>query len=219
MTELQIKHHLTDEILLGYSTGTLPEAFDLLVATHVSMCDACRAAVEAFDAMGGALIEDDSLLDDVAALSDESLAATLALIETLPEDITSHRKPGTLPGPVQDYVGGDLEAVKWRPVGMGVKQAILKTTKDATARLLFIPKGGEVPQHSHNGLELTLVLKGAFSDDEGHFGPGDVEIADGSTLHTPVADPSEDCICLAVTDASLKFQSLLPRLMQPFIRI
>ena len=30
-----IKHHLNDELLLGYSAGALPEAFNLIVATHL----------------------------------------------------------------------------------------------------------------------------------------------------------------------------------------
>ena len=42
----EITHHLTDALLMAYSAGTLPEAFNLAVATHVSMCDACRAAAD-----------------------------------------------------------------------------------------------------------------------------------------------------------------------------
>lgn len=64
-----------------------------------------------------------------------------------------------------------------------------------------------------------MVLQGAFSDDDDRFARGDVEIADEELHHTPVADISEDCICLAVTDAPLRFNSLLPRLAQPFLRI
>ena len=29
-----IRHHLNDALLMGYAAGTLPEAFDLVVATH-----------------------------------------------------------------------------------------------------------------------------------------------------------------------------------------
>jgi putative transcriptional regulator len=34
-----------------------------------------------------------------------------------------------------------------------------------------------------------------------------------------VAFGDEDCICLSATDARLRFNSLLPRLAQPFLRI
>ena len=49
----KIKHHLTDALLMGYAAGNLPEAFNLVVATHISMCDTCRAALAGFDAVGG----------------------------------------------------------------------------------------------------------------------------------------------------------------------
>lgn len=219
MTKMtNINHHLTDELIMGYSAGKLPEAIDLLIATHISMCDDCRAAMESYDALGGALLEDDTLITDIADMDDGSLAATLALIG---EQKVSTTMPviSDVPAPLAGYIGGSLSDVRWRPVGMGVRQAILQTEGDAVARLLHIPAGVAIPHHSHGGLELTLVLKGAFTDEDGHFGPGDVEIADENTDHTPVADLSEDCYCLAVTDASLKFKSLLPKLIQPFVRI
>lgn len=212
-----ITHHLTDALLMAYSAGTLPEAFSLAVAAHVSMCDECRARLGAHDAMGGALLEEAS----GAALSEGSLAATLERIRSAPRAAPAPRKParGVLPAPLRDYVGGDLEAVRWRPVGMGVKQALLPTDRGATARLLYIPAGTAVPDHGHRGMELTLVLQGAFSDATDRFGAGDIEIADEDLNHTPVADISADCICLAVTDAPLRFNGWLPRLAQPFLRI
>ncbi len=213
-----IKHHLSDALLMAYSAGTLPEAFSLTVAAHISMCDECRARLGAFDTVGGALMEADT---DVS-LADDSFEATLAKIQSAPMQTASKsviRAKGVLPKPIQDYVGGDLEAVKWRPVGMGVKQAILPTSKDATARLLFIPAGAAVPDHGHRGTELTLVLQGAFSDEVDHFGAGDIEIANEEVDHTPIADISEDCICLAATDAPLRFRSLIPRIAQPFLRM
>jgi putative transcriptional regulator len=64
-----------------------------------------------------------------------------------------------------------------------------------------------------------LVLQGAFRDETDQFGVGDIEVANEDLDHTPVAMDGEDCICLAATDAPLRFNSLLPRLAQPFVRI
>jgi len=102
---------------------------------------------------------------------------------------------------------------------MGVRQAILPTSKAATARLLHIPAGAAVPDHGHRGTELTLVLQGAFVDQVSRFGPGAIEIVNEDLNHTPVADIGADCICLAATDAPLRFRALMPRLAQPFLRI
>lgn len=212
-----IKHHLTDDLLMAYAAGSLPEAFDLMVATHLSLCDHCRARAESYDAVGGQVLEDQG---DTVPLSDASLAATMALIaQGAPTPRPARPGCAVLPAPLQDYVGGTVEDIRWKSIGMGVRQAILPTCGEATARLLFIPAGTAVPDHGHNGIELTMVLQGAFSDKVDRFARGDVEIADEDLEHTPVADITQDCICLAVTDAPLKFTRLVPRLFQPFLRI
>lgn len=217
MTE--IKHHLTDALLMAYSAGTLPEGFNLVVATHISLCDECRARMIEFDNLGGEVIEDEAPV----RMADDSLAATMAKIAkgdaTGKDDAPKPAREGLFPSPLQDYVGGDLAAVKWRNVGGGVRQAILKTDKSASVRLLHIPAGVAVPDHGHRGTELTLVLQGAFTDETDRFGAGDIEVATEDLDHQPVAEMGEDCICLAATDAPLRFNSLIPRMAQPFLRI
>ncbi len=214
-----IKHHLTDALLMGYSAGTLPEAFNLVVATHISLCDECRAQMHTFDALGGEVME----MSEIAALSPDSLMVTLALIRQDSADAVPICKPapsnGIFPAPLRDYAGGDLDAVKWRKIGGGVSQAILKTDKGASARLLRIPAGTAVPGHGHRGTELTLVLQGAFYDEADRFGKGDIEVANEDMVHTPIAEEGMDCICLAATDAPLRFSALIPRIAQPFLRI
>jgi len=210
----KINHHLTDQLLMGYSSGNLPEAFNLVVATHLSMCDDCRAALHAFDAVGGSLLDN----NETSEMGDSSLAETLKLIAAKPV-VKKLAPTSSLPGPLFDYIGDDLEGVKWRPVGMGVRQAVLKTSKNATARLLYIPAGLALPDHGHKGTELTLVIKGAFSDETARFSVGDVEVANEDIEHTPVAEIGEDCICLSATDAPLRFNGLVPRIVQPFLNI
>lgn len=213
-----IKHHLSDAMLMAYSAGTLPEAFSLAVATHVSMCDECRARLNSFESVGGALLED---CGDVAVGSD-SLAQTLSRIangDLQPIMASQPVADAVFPAPLRDYVGGDADAVRWKSVGGGVRQAVLATSDDATARLLYIPSGTAVPDHGHEGSELTLVLQGAFRDEHDLFARGDVEMADEDMHHTPIAEGDEDCICLAVTDAPLRFNALLPRVAQRFMGI
>jgi putative transcriptional regulator len=82
-------------------------------------------------------------------------------------------------------------------------------------RLLRGVPGAQTGAHSHRGTELTLVLKGGFSDVTGTYGPGDLQITDNSVNHNPIADPGEDCINLAVTTAPLRFESLLQKIAAP----
>jgi putative transcriptional regulator len=195
---------------MGYAAGVLPEAFSLIAATHVSLCDECRARLAAYEAVGGAVLD-----DGMVAMEAGAEACLARAVGSRPKGGRS----GPLPGPLADYVGGDLSAVKWRPLGMGVRQAILPTARSASARLLYIPAGVAVPDHGHRGMELTLVLQGAFRDSEDRFGVGDLEIADEDLQHVPTAEAGMDCICLAATDAPLRFKEWMPRVLQPIFRI
>lgn len=221
MTMPSIRHHLTDPLLMAYSAGTLPEAFNLVVAVHVSLCDECRARLMAFDAVGGALIDSLDFDDEVEMSMEAGLAAAMSRIDAPEETVPEVARPVAtdVPAPLADYIGGGLASVRWRGIGNGVGQAILPTSSGARVRLLRIPGGTAVPDHGHRGTELTLVLKGAFRDETDRFGPGDVEVADEEMVHQPVAEAGEDCICLAATDAPLRFRSLMPRIAQPFLRI
>lgn len=212
-----IKHHLTDDLLMAYSAGALPEAFNVVVATHISLCDECRARLASFDAIGGDLVDN----ADAAELAEDSLAAVMAMIEATPDAPVEVPTPrtGLFPAPLQDYVAGSLDDIKWRKIGGGVCQAVLPTSKDATVRLLKIPAGTAVPDHGHRGTELTLVLQGAFKDEHDRFGAGDIEVANEDMHHTPVAEDGMDCICLSATDAPLKFNGFIPRLAQRFVGI
>ncbi|MEL6640022.1 MAG: ChrR family anti-sigma-E factor [Pseudomonadota bacterium] len=215
-----IKHHLTDELLMAYSAGTLPEAFNLVVATHISMCDECRARLASFDALGGEVMaraDTVEMAEDSLISVMEKIRASAGVSEDKPKSV---RAPNSVfPMPLQEYVSGDLDSVRWRKVGGGVSQAILKTSKDATVRLLKIPGGTAVPDHGHRGTELTLVLQGAFVDETDRFAAGDIEVANEDLNHTPVAEEGEDCICLAASDAPLRFNSLIPRIAQRFVGI
>ena len=82
-----------------------------------------------------------------------------------------------------------------------------------------IKSGTAMPSHTHEGTELTLVLAGGFSDERGHFLRGDLAEVDASVDHRPIADPGDDCICLAVTDAPLRLTGPFGRLLNPFLRI
>ena len=216
---MSVRHQVTDNVLTAYAAGNLPEAFNLVVASHVSLCDEARVRLEAMEAVGGAVLDD----LDGEEMSYGSFEATMRLISERPKEAIKteavRKTCAVLPAPLMDYVGGDVASINWRPLGMGTKQAILKSSGEANVRLLFIPAGAEMPDHGHHGTEMTLVLQGAFIDGDDRFARGDIEIANEELEHTPIADIGEDCICLTATNAPLKFNGLLPRIAQPFLRI
>ena len=219
---MNISHHIHDEMLLAYSAGTLSEGWSLGVATHLSMCSACRDRLAFYESVGGHLLENEP--DDVRATDDGWRAIKSGLQAVDIEKVVPFPKRKTpadalLPYPLNSYVekAGGLQ---WRGLGRGPSQMIIPTgDRTTTVRLLKVPAGQPVPEHSHNGTEFTLVLDGSFSDEVSTFRRGDVEFADNSLMHKPTAHPYKDCVCLAVTDAPLKFKSRLLRLVQPMLGI
>lgn len=210
---MTIHHHLPDSMLADYAAGRLPQAFAVLVAAHISICDDCRAAVEAEAMLGGATLE----AAEGVALSAGALDRMLAALDKAPAPPPAPRPSGIFPAPVMQALDG--QPPRWRMLGGGIRQQILLDDDEGSLRLLYIPPGRAVPEHSHRGQELTLVLQGSFADSEGRFARGDVECAGGDLAHQPVAGPGEPCICLAATDAPLRFLALIPRLLQPLFRI
>lgn len=207
-----IQHHIPDTVLDAYHSGTLAHAFAVVVAAHLSLCDECRARQEALDMLGGALLAH----APKAEMQPDALRRALAALDRPPEP-PPIRGSGLFPAPVMAELGGGPP--RWRMLGGGIRQQILSADKTGSLRLLYIPPGKAVPEHGHRGLELTLVLQGSFSDSEGRFGRGDVEPAHDAINHQPVAGAGEPCICLAATDAPLRFHAMVPRLLQPLFRI
>lgn len=208
-----ITHHTPDALLAAYAAGSLPQPYALVVAAHISLCLDCRAAYEAHQAVGGSILEASNAED----VSEGLKSSVLDLLDAPVVPTPTYQRSGVYPGPVMEALKG--KPPRWKSLGMGVRQNILSAGREGSVRLLYIPPGQAVPDHSHNGLELTLVLQGSFSDETGRFGVGDLEVADQTLEHTPVADPGAPCICLAATDAPLRFNSFVPRLLQPLFRI
>ncbi len=221
---MTITHHPSEELLLDYATGALGEAWSLAVATHLALCPVCRQTVTEMEAIGAGLmarLETEPVADDAFTDVLERIDAPLAPPAPAPAP-PPVRAAGTkplLPQPLRDYVGGDVAHLNWQRLGLGAYQKLIPTAGGSTARLLRIPAGQPVPEHGHRGLELTLVLDGAFSDQTGYYGAGDFQEADDNLQHQPHAAPDTDCICLAVTEAPLKFKDLSVRLVQPLLGI
>lgn len=80
-------------------------------------------------------------------------------------------------------------------------------------------KGGRVPEHTHRGSELTLVLDGEFSDGVRDYDTGDFILLDNSHKHTPHSEAAEGCLVFSVVDKPLHFTSGLARLLNPFSQL
>jgi putative transcriptional regulator len=214
---MSIIHHPSDATLAAFASGTLDEARGIVVAAHLSLCAQCRNAVHAFEAAGGAL------LDDVAPAALSAGALQRAMSALGPLDIISPAirgagagAAGDLPAPLSHYAVGP-----WRWIGRGVQWRPVEVASDAGVRVFMLKAapGTKLPRHRHTGTEWTCVFDGAFTHALGRYGSGDFDEADESVEHDPVVDAEHGCVCLVALQGHIELQGWLGRLIQPFVRI
>lgn len=194
-------------LLASYAAGTLGAPLHALIAAHLALKPDNRRFVRALEVLGACEI--DSVKPVALNRRDEMLARIFASDAKL-NPHSSWSDP-VVPQPIAALIGGDLAAVKWKAVLPGIRECRISNDRHGEASLLWIKPGKMMPSHTHGGSEVTLVLKGGFTDSTGHYRRGDIAIADSDVDHRPQADDDEDCICFAVSEAPL-------RLTGPFLR-
>jgi putative transcriptional regulator len=206
------------DLITEYSAGSLPLAQAACVSIHVSQCQRCQQTAGQLTDLGASLFE---ALAPVP-VGDTQLNAVLARLD---EDVPlayDNSKAGNsnTPAILQRLMRGDFSDLSWKNIGSTLRISYLKTgDPDHEFALYHIRAGGRIPSHTHRGNELTLVLEGGFSDANGSYHKGDFLVRRPGDVHAPTALQSEDCICLAVLDAPLKFTGWKFRWMNPFLKL
>jgi putative transcriptional regulator len=213
-----MSHHPTTETLVELATGRLDVGRSLVVAAHLETCTACSRQMRVMETVGGQLLSG-ALPEPMAP---EALARTLARIDSHVSEAAEPTEPQApddlpfLPLAARPYRLGS-----WQWIGPGVHRRMLELPDDSGARVFLLKArpGTHMPDHTHTGTELTLVLAGAFSHAGGRYGQGDFEEADDTVHHQPVVEAGETCICLVAMEGTLKLRGLTGRILQPFVRI
>lgn len=218
---MSIHHHLNEATLMAYAAGTLPESMNLVIATHLSQCSTCRKKVDEMEEMGAGSLENDPGL----AMKSDALDQIMTLLDAdekpkVFQAANDHSAASaSVPLPLRRFVPDGLEKVSWRNMAPGIKCYTLPgvNARKGSVRLMKLAPGVAIPEHGHNGTELTLVLSGSFSDEVGRFKAGDIADLDDDIDHQPIADSDQECICLIATEYPLRFKTMVPKIMQYFV--
>jgi putative transcriptional regulator len=212
---MKINHHLDDATIFSYVAGSLSQGMALVVASHLSLCKSCQNRVLDMEAIGGALLQD----IESAEMSDAALAQALARLDDSTETLPSlgqgaeSCQGSDIPAPLREYINS-LETLQWKRVGKGLYYVDVIERADGICRLFKLEPGKVVLPHRHRGNELTLTLRGSYSDVMGCYTRGDIADIDEQVEHEPVVGGSEDCVCLVALDSPLKYTTLLGKFMQ-----
>jgi putative transcriptional regulator len=64
---------------------------------------------------------------------------------------------------------------------------------------------------------MTLVLDGAFADENGRYARGDACVTDETVTHRPEAERARDCVCLLVSEGPIRLTGRFMRLLNPLM--
>ncbi len=203
---MTITHHLDHATMMSFAAGSLPSALAAVAAAHVAMCERCRREIAVHERLGAEL------------MAEMVSAGMTRAVPSMPAPSFNAGPPkqvsgSEVPGPLARLVGS-LDDVRWRWIGPGLWHKPLDPGGPGTLQLIKAAPGASVPEHSHGGGELTLVLRGALTDETGTYRAGDVADLDGSIEHHPAADTIEGCICAIANEQPTRFRGLLARVMQ-----
>jgi len=206
------------DLITEYAAGSLALAQSACVSLHVSHCRRCQRLAGELRNLGASLFE---ALTPVPVGEAQLHAVLDRLDEELPLAYVNKKvKANDTPAILQRLMRGDFSDLSWKNIGSTLRISYLKTGDPKHEFALYhIRAGGRIPEHTHRGSEMTLVLEGGFSDANGSYHKGDFLMRRPGDVHAPTALQSEDCICLAVLDAPLKFTDWKFRWMNPFLKL
>jgi len=236
MNTQKITNHPSDEQLTEFVAGSLTMSRALCIATHIEHCSKCKKRLQSLQLLGSAQLESiasakvsNSLKDKVLASikapqqpneSAESASANQQHNQTTPAQYSSPIADSAVPRPLRRWVSSSFDDIAWSTLTPSV--SIFELSREgngAKAALVKVKAGGNMAHHSHTGEEVTVVLQGSFSDEDGCYLAGDYLFRNKSHKHEPVASKDQDCICLIVLDGPIQFTGWFSRLINPILRM
>jgi len=210
-----IRHHPSGEILAGYAAGSISPGQALVVGLHIDACAQCRNEVALLNGLGGSLLAQAAPM----ALSEGALERMLGRLDKEPAPArTQNALPDFLarfdiPKRLQD---SDIGKRRWLAPGIWFAPIEAEPRGEQRTYLIYGDKGRLLPQHTHPGQELTVVLKGAYTDDLGHFARGDFAEADETISHAQRVTDDGECLCLITSAGPMMPAGLIARLVQSY---
>jgi putative transcriptional regulator len=215
-----INKHPDHNLLVEYTAGSLSIAPAISITTHLQFCDKCRQLTRSLTEIGGELLEESDSIPVSEGLLEQVLSCLEDPVNSV-EPISSDAKQevddvvSSLPKFMQQFL--QEGSLTWKFLSPSLKTAAISVGEEIHELALHkIKSGGKAPEHNHSGSEITVVLKGSFSDEDGVYHPGDFIVREAGEIHRPFATRNEDCICLSVLAGPIKLTGL-KRVLNPFL--
>ena len=208
-----IKHHPNQSLLMAFSQGQLPASLSIAVSVHCDHCASCLQQVISMQELAAQQL--DSNDNNLQAWQDDDMIA--AITDDEYEIHPKQSSASTLSIKGYDYqLPRALQSVplsNWLKLGKLSRARIDLNEGEVHTNLLHIDQGGAIPMHTHKGFELTLLLAGSFSDEQGEYVPGDFIWLNNTNTHSP--STASGCLCLTVANDAMHFVQGLSIALNP----
>jgi putative transcriptional regulator len=231
-----ISYHPDSRFLTDFASANLSVAEAVCVSAHLEFCGKCRGHVQQLKDVGAHLLaqlppeelEADSfaqLMSKISSAGQASPAPTASSSE-LEQNDAAPRQDSTrgladvvLPRSLRGLCGDGLKGLSWAQLGKALRIAPLPILGESHETAIYDIKAGErMPEHEHRGEEITVLLKGSFSDAEGSYSRGDFVVRNAGETHQPTATQDTDCICLVCLERPVRPRGLFYRLIEPIVQ-
>jgi putative transcriptional regulator len=212
-----IKHHPKFELIQSFVNGELPASLAAGIAMHAEMCPKCQHQIaQLTEQIAEVSFEEDFESGLIAETLDiDQMIADITKSDEVFEPIANVEKVAifnnetyTLPKALHSMTLGKIANI-----GKLSRSRIQLNENEIHTSLLQIQPGGGVPEHTHKGFELTLLLEGSFHDEHGEYVKGDFIMLDSSDQHHPIS--TEGCLCYTVANDALRFTQGINKLLNP----
>jgi len=226
-----IKHHPKFELIQSFVQGDLPASLSAGIAIHADLCPQCQEKIaQLTEQLAEASFEEDFLdrfileennSDENISNEDVQVINFDEMMEAITEStdidqpkaivnktVTFNNTQYTLPTVLNNMPLGNTANI-----GKLARARVQLEENEIHTSLLHIEPGGGVPEHTHKGFELTVLLAGSFHDEQGEYVKGDFIMLDGSVQHHPITE--QGCLCYTVANDALHFTQGINKLLNP----
>jgi len=209
--------HPSSDQLIEFSSGVGSSARNIAISAHLDFCPDCKRQVIESESVAAVIFEKQSPV----AVADHGFAQLMDRITSQPATSPAAKRtaPSRFPPVVEKLIAHGTESLPWRKPMKNLRVSQLLTDEQGLILGLHHMKAGcRVPQHTHRGHEISLVIEGGFSDQMGSYGPGDFIHLSTEHHHSPQADADGDCWLLSVVEAPVKLTGPLGWILNPFLK-
>lgn len=207
--------------LQAFSAGNSSPALALMISAHVDMCPQCQQdcmdiqselADELFAQPSSLAPLDSQYLSMMSNITELPIANT-AGTEANMTSIELDGKFFELPRALGRHIN---KTGNWSRLVGKLWQAPVDLGDIGKANFIYMEKGGRVPEHTHKGTEMTLVVDGQYGDGIAEYDCGDFTIMNNHNKHLPHSEADNGCLVFTIVDQPLHFTSGIARLLNPF---